>query len=75
MGADGKVVLRAAFSDFSSTPAGPFPLKITLEAPAQQRRLEIRYQEPEVNVDLPSSLFVQERPANAKEIPLESLGQ
>jgi hypothetical protein len=72
--ADGKVVLRAAFSDFVPTPAGSFPLKISLETPAQRTRLEIRYQEPELNVDLPLPLFVQEKPAGVKELPLESLG-
>ena len=74
MGADGQVTLRAIFSDFFSTPAGSFPLKIFLEAPPQQRRLEIRYQEPELNAGLPLTLFVQEKPASAKEVPLESLG-
>jgi hypothetical protein len=66
--------VRADFSDFFSTPAGPFPLKVTLEAPLQQSRLEIHYQEPDLNVELASSLFVQEKPASAKEVLLESLG-
>jgi hypothetical protein len=70
----GKVELSAQFSDFSSTPAGPFPLKISLEAPTQQRRLEIRYQEPELNVELRPDLFVQGKPENVQEVPLDSLG-
>lgn len=72
--ADGEVELSALFDDFSSTPDGPFPLKISLEAPPQQKRLEIRYQEPELNVELSLPLFVQEKPATAREIPLESVG-
>lgn len=73
-GADGEIELSALFSDFSETPAGLFPLKIVLENPVQQRRLEIRYQEPELNIVLSWPLFVQEKPATAREIPLESLG-
>ena len=73
-GVDGAIEMSALFDDFFSTPDGPFPLKISLEAPIQQKRLEIRYQEPELNVTLPSPLFVQEKPASARELPLESLG-
>ena len=71
---DGGIELSALFSDFVSSPAGLFPLKISLDAHPQQVRLEIRYQEPELNVALPAAIFVQERPANVREIPLESLG-
>jgi outer membrane biogenesis lipoprotein LolB len=70
----GKVEMSARFSDFTTTPAGQFPLKIILEAPAQQRRLEITYKEPELNVDLASALFIQQKPENAREVPLDSLG-
>ena len=74
LSAAGEIELSALFSDFFLTPDGPFPLKISLEAHTQQKRLEIHYQEPELNVTLPLSLFVQEKPANAREIALESLG-
>jgi len=70
----GEIELRAIFSDYSFTPAGPFPFKISLEAPVQKRRIEIHYQEPELNATLQSDLFVQEKPGNAKEVPIESLG-
>ena len=73
-GPNGGIEMSAHFSDFSSTPAGPFPLKISLEAPAQQKRVEIRYQEPELNVDLSPGLFVLEKPQNVRELPIESLG-
>jgi hypothetical protein len=75
LSSDGRAELSAAFENFSATPAGLFPSKITLEVPAQERSLEIVYQEPEVNVELAPSLFVQEKPANAKEIPIEALDQ
>lgn len=74
LAADGAPEFSALFADFISRPAGLFPLKISLEAHAQQRRVEIRYEEPEVNVDLPSTVFVQQRPGNVREIALESLG-
>ncbi len=74
LGPDGGPELSADFSDFFSSPAGPFPLKISLEAHAQQMHLEITYQEPELNIDLLSSLFDQKKPENVREIPLESLG-
>jgi len=70
----GEMELSALFSDFSPTPAGLFPMRISLEAALQQKRLEIRYQDPELNVALPLAIFVQEKPTNVKEIPLESLG-
>jgi len=70
----GKVEMSARFSDFTTTPAGQFPLKIILEGPLQQRRLEITYNQPEINVDLASALFIQQKPENAREVPLDSLG-
>ncbi|MFQ5848987.1 MAG: outer membrane lipoprotein carrier protein LolA [Candidatus Binatia bacterium] len=73
-GPDEDLELTVVFSEFVSTPAGPFPLMISLESYAQERRLEIRYREPEVNVALPASLFVQQRPNHVREVPLESLG-
>jgi outer membrane lipoprotein-sorting protein len=71
---DGSAELSAAFDNFTSTAAGLFPAKIILEAAAQQRSLEIAYQDPEVNVELPPSVFIQEKPPNAKEVPIEALG-
>jgi hypothetical protein len=35
--------------------------------------LEIVYQDPEVNVEIAPSLFDQEKPPNAKEVPIEAL--
>lgn len=75
LGSDGSPELRAAFGDFSATPAGLFPSRITLEAPDQKRSLEIVYQEPEVNVEIVASFFSQEKPANAQEVPIEALEQ
>lgn len=69
----GRIELAALFSDFSPTPAGLFPFTIALEDRLLERRLEIRYEGPEVNAPLPLALFTQEKPANAREIPLEAL--
>jgi hypothetical protein len=74
-GPGGSNQLNALFADFFSSPAGPFPLRVTFDAPAQETRLEIRYREPEINVELAANLFSQEKPVNAKEIPIETLGK
>jgi outer membrane lipoprotein-sorting protein len=73
-GSSGELEIRVLFSDFSPSPVGPFPLRISLEASPQEKRLDIRYRDPKLNVELSPSLFVQEKPQNAREIPLESLG-
>ncbi len=74
LGPDGSSVLSAAFENYSSTPAGPFPSKIIFEAAGQQRSVEIVYEAPEINAALPSELFSQQKPANSKELPIEALG-
>jgi outer membrane lipoprotein-sorting protein len=71
---DGSPELSAAFDNFLPTPAGLFPSRITLEDTAQKRLLEIVYQEPELNVEIAPSLFNQEKPASAREVPIEALG-
>ena len=73
LGSDGSPELSASFDNFSSTPVGLFPSKISLEAAAEKRSLEIVYQEPEVNVAIEPSLFVLEKPASAQEVPIEVL--
>ena len=75
LGSDGSPELSASFDNFSPTPVGLFPSKISLEAGAEKRSLEIVYQEPEVNVEIAPSLFVQEKPASAQEVPIEALGR
>lgn len=74
LSADQEIELAANFSNYLPTPAGTFPLMIVLEAPRQQLRLQIRYQEPELNVSLPNSLFVQQKPDHVREVSLDSLG-
>jgi Domain of unknown function (DUF4292) len=70
----GAVELSAQFSDYVSTPAGLFPSRIIIEAPSQKRKLEIRYQEPELNGKIPSELFTQQKPPHAQEVPIEAIG-
>lgn len=72
--AEGNIELRAVFSDFISTPVGSFPQKILLESGTEDKTWEIRYREPEVNVEIPMPLFVQQKPNHVREISLESLG-
>jgi hypothetical protein len=72
---NGSPELSAAFENFATTSAGLFPLRIKLETGAQERSLEIIYQEPEINVELAASFFVQEKPPNVKEVPIEALGR
>jgi len=51
-----------------------FPLRVFIEAPRQGRKLDIRFEEPELNAALPAELFFQLKPAHAQELPIESLG-
>lgn len=69
----GETELSVKFSDYAATAAGPFPGTITIEAASQKRRLEIHYQEPELNGTIPAELFSQQKPANVKELPIEAL--
>lgn len=71
---NGEIELSASFSDFSVTSGGLFPMMLSFAVPTRQLHLEVRYQEPELNVVLPESLFVQEKPPHVREVPLESLG-
>lgn len=70
LGPGGKTLYVATFEDFSDTPFGRFPLKITLETPPLQRFYQIRYDKPELNVALPESHFVQKLPEGAVRVPL-----
>ncbi|MSP38288.1 MAG: DUF4292 domain-containing protein [Deltaproteobacteria bacterium] len=71
---NGAVELTALFSDYISTPAGLFPSKINLDAPLQSKKLEIRFQEPELNPTIPADSFSQQKPAHVQEIPIEMIG-
>jgi hypothetical protein len=69
----GAVETSAAFNDYKPTAQGMFPLSIRLEAPPQGRKLELRYDEPEINVALSAELFSQQKPAHAQEVPIEAI--
>ena len=71
---DGKVELSAQFGEYVSTTAGLFPAHIVFEAHRQKKKLEIRYQEPDVNGTITPDLFTQQKPANVKEVPIEAIG-
>jgi hypothetical protein len=71
---NGTVELSAQFGDYISTPAGLFPSRILFEAHLQKRKLEIRYQEPELNATISAELFSQEKPPHVQELPIEAVG-
>ena len=71
---EGETEISATFSKFHSTLAGKFPLRIILETEIPERRFEIVYKEPELNLALPLTLFVQKRPDNIREVPLDLIG-
>jgi hypothetical protein len=71
--AGGEAEISVKFSDYVPTPAGLFPLRIAIESAIQKRRLEIRYQEPELNASLPAENFSQQKPPDVKELPIEAL--
>jgi hypothetical protein len=70
----GAVEARVSFADYISTPAGLFPTRIIMEAPLQNRKLELRYQEPEINAQFSPDLFTQQKPGHVQELPIEALG-
>ena len=70
----GALEMSAQFSDYISTSAGLFPSKITIEARAQKKKVEIRYQEPELNAKISADLFTQQKPPHAQEVPIEMIG-
>jgi hypothetical protein len=70
----GVVELTVSFAGYTALPAGLFPSRLTVEAPLQKRKLEIRYQEPEINVALPADVFTQQKPGHVQELPIEALG-
>ena len=43
-------------------------------APLQKKKLEIRFQEPELNATIPADSFSQQKPAHVQEIPIEMIG-
>ncbi len=70
----GGVELTAQFSDYITTAAGLFPSRINIEAPLQKKKLEIRFQEPELNSTIPADSFSQQKPPHVQEIPIEMIG-
>jgi len=46
-----------------------------MESAQQKKRLQIRYQEPELNASIPNEVFSQPKPVNVKEYPIEALGK
>jgi hypothetical protein len=70
----GAVELKVVFGDYIAAQPGLFPSRLTVEAPLQKRKLEIRYQEPELNIALAPEVFTQQKPSHVQELPIEALG-
>jgi hypothetical protein len=70
----GAVALSARFSDYKKTPQGLFPSRIFIEAPPLGQKIDVHFEEPELNEALPADLFVQQKPVHAEELPLEAQG-
>jgi hypothetical protein len=70
----GALELSARFSDYVSTPAGLFPTRINIEGHLKKKKVEIHYQEPELNAKIPPDLFTQQKPPHAQEVPIEAIG-
>ncbi len=73
-GGTGQIEISAQFTDYAKTPVGLFPTKIVVESAGQNKRLEIRFEEPELNVTIPADQFTQQKPLNVQEVPLEAMG-
>ena len=74
LNASGSVELSAEFSDYIQTPAGLFPSQIVFEANLQRKKIQIRYQQPDINATISPELFSQQKPANVQEVPIEAIG-
>ncbi|HEX7233523.1 MAG TPA: DUF4292 domain-containing protein [Candidatus Binatia bacterium] len=74
LNAGGSVELSAEFSDYIQTPAGLFPSQIVFQANLQRKKIQIRYQQPEINATISPELFSQQKPANVQEVPIEAIG-
>ena len=74
LNASGSVELSAEFSDYIQTPAGLFPSQIVFAANLQRKKIQIRYQQPEINATISPELFSQQKPANVQEVPIEAIG-
>ena len=74
LNAGGDVELSAEFGDYIDTPAGLFPSRIVFEANLQRKKVQIRYQQPEINPTISPELFSQQKPPNVQEVPIEAIG-
>jgi hypothetical protein len=51
-----------------------FPSQIVFEANLQRKKVQIRYQQPEMNATISPELFSQQKPPNVQEVPIEAIG-
>ena len=74
LNSSGSIELSAEFTDYIETAAGFFPSRIVFEANLQRKKVQIRYQQPEINATISPEVFSQQKPANVQEVPIEAIG-
>lgn len=73
--ADGHVLLRATFAEYSAIDGVRIATQLGIELPADQRRLDIALSETEVNPVLTDAVFALETPVGSKEVDLDRTGR
>lgn len=73
--ADGRVLLRATFGEYATIDGQRVATQLSLEMPAEQRRLDITLSEPEVNPALADTLFALQTPAGSTDVDLDQVRQ
>jgi hypothetical protein len=69
--ADGHVLLRATFAEYTAIDGVRVPTQLAIELPPAQRRLDIALTETEVNPPLADAVFALETPSGSKEVDLD----
>jgi hypothetical protein len=70
-GADDHLAWGAAFDRHAFVDGVWLPLWVSLWQPAQQRRITMTFDEPELNPELPASVFTLDAPPGSEEVRLE----
>lgn len=68
---EGRVLLRATFTNFAELDGHRLPVEVTIELPASQQRLEMALTDVEVNPVLGEALFGLETPSGSREVNLD----
>ena len=69
--ADGRVLLRTSFADYTGGTAAPIAAHVVIEQPPAQRRLDITLSDVEVNPVLADSVFALVPPSGSAVVDLD----